>query len=156
MHNDFTLVPDKIEIKKEILSKFQLMNADFHKIHIGDVKKLVPNFFDKEKYVLHHENLQLYLRLVLKLKNIHCVLDFSQSQWLKPCIEFNIQKLIEAKTNGDKGLKALYKLINNAVSGKTMENLRSRTDVKPVINDKDYLKWTSKPSYMSQKYLIMI
>ena len=58
----------------------------------GNVKKLVPNFFDKEKYLLHYKNLQFYLRLGLKLKEIHLVLEFSQSQWLKSYNEFNTQK----------------------------------------------------------------
>ena len=89
LHNDYPLAPDKIEIKRDMLSDYQLKIADLYNIPIGNVKKLVPNFFDKEKYVLHFENLQLYLRLGLKLKNIHRVLEFSQSQWLKPYIEFN-------------------------------------------------------------------
>ena len=53
--------------------------------------------------------------------------------------------------NGNKDEKALYKLMDNAVYGKTKENLRNRIGIKPVSNEKDYLKWTSKPSYMSQK-----
>ena len=56
------------------------MFADFHNIPIGIVKKLVPNIFDKGKYVIHYENLKLYLRLGLKLKKIHRVLEFNQSQ----------------------------------------------------------------------------
>ena len=52
--------------------------------------------------------------------------------------------------------KRLYKLINNAVYGKTMENWRNRIDVRLVSNEEDYLKWTSKPSFMSKKYLTMI
>ena len=80
-------------------------------------------FFDKEKYLLHYEKLQLYLRL--GLKKIHRVLEFNQSQWLKQYVEFNTQKRIEAEKNGDKDRKAFYKLINNAVYGKTMENLRN-------------------------------
>ena len=75
-----------------MFSKYQQLIANFHNIPIGNVKKLVPNFFDKEKYVLHYENFQLYLRLGLHLKKIHRVLEFNQSQWLKPYIEFNTQK----------------------------------------------------------------
>ena len=69
LHNDHTLAQDKIEIKREMLSEHQLKIADLYNIPTGNVKKLVPKFFDKEKYVLHYENLQLYLRLLLKLKN---------------------------------------------------------------------------------------
>ena len=60
------------------------------------------------------------------------------------------QKRTEAEKNNNKDGKALYKLINNAVYGKTIENL-NRIDVRLVSNKKDYLKWTSKPRYMSQK-----
>ena len=62
LHNDYPLAPDKIEIKTEMLSKYKLFIADFHNIPIGNVKKLVPNFLGKEKYVPYYENLQLYLR----------------------------------------------------------------------------------------------
>ena len=55
----------------------------------------MPNFFDKGKYVLHFENLQLYLRLGLKHKKNHRVLEFNQSQWLQSSVEFNIQKITE-------------------------------------------------------------
>ena len=61
------------------------------------------------------------------------------------------KKGIEAEKNGDKNRKALYKLMNNAIYRKTIENLRNRIDVKLVSNKKDYLKWTSKPSYMSRE-----
>ena len=108
-------------------------------IPIGNIKKLVPNFFDEEKYVLHYEN----VRMGLKLKKIYHVLEFNQSQWLKPYIEINRQKRIEAEKNNDKD--------DNGVYGKTKENLRKRINIKLVNNEKDYLKCTSKPSYMSHK-----
>ena len=76
LHNDYPLAPDKIEIKKEMLSKDQLKIVDLYNIPIDTVKKLVPNFFDKEKYVLHYQNFQIYLRLELKLKKVHRVLEF--------------------------------------------------------------------------------
>ena len=101
--------------------------------------------------MIHHEKLQLYLRVGLKLIKIHRVLEFNQSQWLKQYIKFNAQKRIEAKKNNDKDGKALHKLMNNAMYGKTMENLRNIIDVKLVNNEKAYLKCTSKSSYMSHK-----
>ena len=77
----------------------------------------MPNLFGKEKCVIHYENLKLYLRLGLKLKKIHRILEFNQSQWLKPYIEFNKQTKIDAEKNNDIDEKALYKLINNAIYG---------------------------------------
>ena len=60
-----------------MLSKDQLKIVDLYNIPIDTVKKLVPNFFDKEKYVLHYQNFQIYLRLELKLKKVHRVLEFN-------------------------------------------------------------------------------
>ena len=145
LHNGYPVAPDKIEIKREILYEYQLKIINFYNIPTGNIKRLVPNSFDKEKYVFHYENLQLYLRLGLKLKKIHR----NQSQWLKPYLEF-----------GDKGGKELYKLMNNAIYGKSVENLRNRINVKLVNNEKGYLKCTSKPSYISRKifdyYLVAV
>ena len=72
------------------------------------------NFFDKEKYAIHYENLQLYLRLGLKLNEIHCVLEFNQSMFK---IIFLIPHTIKntSRKNSDKDEKALYKLMNNVV-----------------------------------------
>ena len=66
--NDYPLASDKIEIKRKMLSNYQLQMADLYNIPISNIKKLVPSFFDKEKYVLHYENFQVYLRLGLKQK----------------------------------------------------------------------------------------
>ena len=71
LHNDCPLAPDKLEIKREILCDYQLKIADLYNIRIGNAKKIVTNFFDKEKYEIHYENLQLYLRLGLKKNNIY-------------------------------------------------------------------------------------
>ena len=108
-----------------MLSDYKLKIANLY-------KKLVPNFFDEEKYVLYYENLQLFLRLGSKLKKIHRYLKFNQSPWLKPYIEFNTQKRIEAEKNGDKDGKLLYKSMNNGIYGKTMENLRNRINLRLV------------------------
>ena len=92
----------------------------------------------------------------MRLKKIHQVLEFNQSQWLKQYVEFNSQKRIEAKENGDKDGKAFYKLMNNAVYGKTMENLGNRIDVKLLRHKKDYLKWHPNQAIRHTKYLTMI
>ena len=60
LHNDYPLVPDKIEVEREIFSDYQLKIADLYNNSIGNVKKLVLKFFDEEKYVLLYQNLQVY------------------------------------------------------------------------------------------------
>ena len=75
-----------------MLSNYQLQAADLYNILIDNVKKLLPNFLDKEKYVIHYENLKMYSRFELKLKDILRILEFNQSQWLKQYVEFNTQK----------------------------------------------------------------
>ena len=69
--------------------------------------------------MLHYENLHLYLRLGLKLKKKYRKLEFNQSKWLKPYIEFNTQKRIDAKKNMDRDGNGLCKLLSNAIYGKT-------------------------------------
>ena len=58
---------------------------------------------------------------------------------------------MDAEKNKDKNGKVLYRLMNNNIYGKTIENLRNKIDVKLVDNEKDYVKYTSKPSYMSHQ-----
>ena len=74
LHSDYPLAPDKIEIKRE-MSDCQLKIADLYNIPIGNVQKSVPNFFDKEKYLVHYESLQLYLSSIMieAKKNISCI-----------------------------------------------------------------------------------
>ena len=74
------------------MSDYQLKIANLYNIPFGNVKKLVLNFFDKEKHVIHYEKLQIYLRVGMKLKKIYPVLEFNQSEWLKQYVEFNTQK----------------------------------------------------------------
>ena len=102
LHSDYPLSPDKTESKKKnMLSKYSLMISDFYNIPIGKVKGISDELFLK-KYGLHYESLELYLRLGLKLKILHHVLQVNQLQWLKPYVEFNTQKKIEAERNYDK------------------------------------------------------
>ena len=66
--------------------------TDEYNITTGSVKELVPNLMDKNNYVIHYRNLQLCLELGMKLKKIHRILKFKQSDWMRPYIDFNTQK----------------------------------------------------------------
>ena len=119
-----------------MLPECQRKIADLYNISIGSVKKLVPTLFHKEKYVIHYEENTTLLETRIKTKKMHRVSEFSQWQWLKPYIQFNIPKRIEAEENNDKDGKMFYKLMNNAIYGKIMKNLRNRINLKPVNNKK--------------------
>ena len=95
-------VPEKINIRKEWLSNYCLEIENEHNITIGSVKKLVPNLMNKNNYVIHYRNLQQYLELGIKLKKIHRILRFKQSDWVKPYIDFNTQKRTISNNKPDK------------------------------------------------------
>ena len=131
-----------------MLSNYCTEIADKYEIKVGDVKKLIPNLSDKTNYVVHWKNLQLYLSLGIKLSKIHRVLKLKQSDWMKKYIDFNTEKGMNAANDFEKDF---FKLMINSVYGKTMENLRKRINVRLVNNAKDFLKYTSKPTYITHK-----
>ena len=148
IHNDYPLAPEKVKVTENMLSNYCKKIADKYNISIGLVHKLIPALSKKEKYVLHYKNLQLYIDLGLKVSKVHRVLEFDQSPWLKQYINYNTEKRKNAKNDFEKDF---FKLMNNSVFGKTMENIRKRVDVRLVTDEKKLLKLTSKPTYVSSK-----
>ena len=84
--------------------------------------RLTCNLYNKTNYVLHFENFMLYRKLGLQVTKIHRVVKFKQEAWMRSFINFNLQK--RAETGLD-----IFKLANNSVFGKTMENVRKYRNI---------------------------
>ena len=106
LHNDYPLAPEK-------------MNG-----------KLIPNLLPKTKYVLHYKALEKYLDLGMKIKSVGRVIQFNQSAWLAPYVQFNINKRVQTTNSFE---IQFYKDLNNSLFGKTMENQRKYKNIRLVL-----------------------
>ena len=124
------LLQTKIAVENEWLSEYQIELLENKSVI--NITKLVPNLMDKKKYVVHYRNLHLYLSLGMKLKKVHRILEFNEKLWMEPYIRLNKELRKKAMSAFEKDF---YKLMNNSVFGKTMENLRKRVDINWVQID---------------------
>ena len=129
LHNDYPLCPERVECDK-------------------GVKKLIPNLRNKNNYVVHYKTLMQYLNLGMELKKIHRGIKFIESDFMKSYIDKNTNLRTQAKNNFEKDF---FKLMNNSVFGKTMENIRNRVNVKLVNTGEQFKKLAAKPNYESRK-----
>ena len=148
LHNDYPLAPEVMNVKSNMLSEKQV---EIYKLINGSkepkdekTKKLILNLNDKSKYVVHIRTLQFYLKHGLKLKKIHRAKKFEQEEILKPYIEFNTEKRKNARNDFEKDI---FKLLNNAVFGKTMEDKRKHLDFEIVSDERRFLKCVNNPSF---------
>ena len=110
------------------------------RMKIDKCKKLVSNLQNKKRYVIHIKSLKQALNHGLKLKNIYRIIEFNQTAWLKPYIDMNTELRKLAKDDFEKDI---FNLMNNAVFGKTMENIRKHRHIKLVTTDKKRNKLVS-------------
>ena len=129
LHNDYPLCPERVECKNK-------------------VEKLIPNLRDKKKYVIHYKNLMQCISLGIELTKIHRGIRFVESDFMKLYIDTNTNLRTQAKNNFEKDF---FKLMNNSVFGKTMENIRNRVDVKLVNTEEKFKKLVAKPNFQSRK-----
>ena len=129
LHRDLPFLPEKMKINKS--------------------SKLVCTLYDKENYITPHIGaLKQALNHGLVLQNVHWVITFYQEALLKPYIDMNTKLRTEAKNDFEKDF---FKLMNNSVFGKTMENVRNHRDIKIVTTNKQRNKYASEPNYHTTK-----
>ena len=148
LHNDYPLAPEVMNVKSNMLSEKQV---EIYKLINGSkepkdetTNKLILNLNDKNKYVVHIRTLQFYLKHGLKFKKIHRAIKFGHKEILKPYIEFNTEKRKNAWNDFEKDI---FKLLNNAVFGKTMEDKRKHLDFEIVSDERQFMKCVNSPSF---------
>ena len=112
LHNDLPLLPERVKLEK--------------------VEKLAHNLHDKPEYIIHIRNLNQALNHRLVLKKVHRVIKFNQNAWLNRYIDMNT----DLRKKQNMILKKIFKLMNNAVFGKTMENVRKDKVIKLVTTER--------------------
>ncbi|XP_073237767.1 uncharacterized protein [Porites lutea] len=123
-HNDYPLAPEKMVV--------------------NGVEKLICHFKPRKNYVVHYRNLSQYLEMGMRITAVHRGISFYQSPWMEPYIRKNTEL---RKTAANSFEKDFFKLMNNSVFGKTIENIRKRQNIELVDNRKKAAKLTSRPNF---------
>ena len=145
-HSDFPLCSQAFAVNPVDLYPYTKSLASKLDIKPGKCNKLISDIRSKQRYALHYRNLKLYMRLGMVVAKIHRIISFTQSRWLKPYINFNTEQRQKATSDFEKNF---FKLMNNAVFGKTMENIRKHMDVKLMPDGRKFNRLTSKPNFKS-------
>ena len=119
------------------------------RMKLEKVGKLVANLHEKNGNVIHIRKLKQALNHDLILKKFHRVIKFNQNAWLKPYIDMNTKLRQKAKNNFEKDF---FKLISDAVFGKTMENVGKHRNIKLVTTERRRNYLVSEPNYHTTKF----
>ena len=140
---NFPLCPYQTKADPNLFSEY--MNS-VKQSNYKPTEKLMCDLTNKHNYMMHYRMFKFYTQIGMKVTKIHTIYRFKQSLWLEKYINHNTQKRTKAKTNFEKDL---YKLMNNAFFGKTMENVRDRTNLEyiPHTNIDQIIKRQSKLSF---------
>src|SRR5437870_3866960 len=146
LHNEYPYCPKHMSVKDEMLSEYCKVVWDKNSVKCGKLTKLIPTLYNKEKYIVHARNLKQAVDAGLVLKRIHRVLEFEQKPWMKEYIDFNTEKRKLAENDFEKNF---FKLMNNSVFGKTMENVRKRRNFKLICDENKLEKYSSKHTFIN-------
>ena len=150
LHNDYPLAPESLVIGEESLSPYQKANNLICQTKHTGCQKLVPNLRNKTNYKVHYRTLQLYMQLGLKVSKWHRALKFEQKPWMASYIQKNTDLRAASKNDFEKDF---FKLMNNSVFGKTMEDVRNRANIEIIIDEKLYVKRASSPRFMGRTFV---
>ena len=143
-----------LDVDVDYPNKLQNLHSDLpflpERMIINNTKKLDCNLNDKNNYIVYINELKQALDHGLKLRKVHRVIEFEQEAWLKEYIDVNTELRKKATNDFEKDF---FKLMNNAVFGKTMENVRKHRDIKLVKTDKKRNKLVSEPNFHAMKLI---
>ena len=122
--NDYS-IPESLKVTPQMLSPYCVETSKDLHINKDTVNKLVPNLMNKTNYVAHYRNIKNLIDLGCIITKVHRGIEFKQSKWLKTYIDFNTNERAKSTNNFEKDF---FKLMNNSVFGKTMQNVRNQID----------------------------
>ena len=141
-------VPEIKSIPEDMLSDYQKYLNDKLNIKYNEKdKKLILDLLPKKNYKVYYKNLEYYLKLGLKVTKVHRILTFDEKPFLKEYIDLNTELRKQSKNDLEKDL---FKLMNNAIFGKSMENVLNRSNIKLVNNNPEkLLKLIKQPNFQN-------
>lgn len=146
LHNEYPLCPESMVVKEEMTSDLMRKIQSDLRLKEDKACKLVPNLMNKKKYTSDYRYLKFCVLKGMIITKIHNVITYNQAPWMKPYIDFNTSKRAACTADSDKNM---FKLMNNAAYGKTMENIRKRMQFEIVTSKKRFKKTVSKPNAKS-------